>query len=299
MAADTQVERQMSGAPAAYTTHTVTSRDGVEISYRQIGRGPGVVILHGAMETSASHMQLAAALADSYTIYAPDRRGRGLSGPAGADYSMRREVEDLDALLTQTGARDVMGVSAGGLILLQAALELPAIRKAALFEPALLLDRARAAAILAALQRDLNRGDEVAALITGMKSAEMGPAFFRALPDWLLERLTGAMMRAEEKKAQPGDVTMRMLAPTLRQDFMLVTEMAGSAERFANIQAQPLLLGGSKSPAYLRAGLDALQAVMPQAERVTFPGLDHGATGPTAMGGKPDVVAPVLARFFA
>ena len=298
MAAHTTVTSQASGQPA-YTTHTVTSRDGTAISYRQIGRGPGVVILGGAMETSASHMQLAAALADHYTFYAPDRRGRGLSGPAGADYRMRKEVEDLDALLTQTGAHAVMGVSAGGLILLQASLELPAIRKAALFEPALLADRARAAAILAAVERDLDRGDMTAALITGMKSAEMGPAFFRSLPNWLLERLTGAAMAAEEKKAQPGDVTMRMLAPALRQDFTLVAEMAGPAERFRGIQAEPILLGGSKSPAYLKAALDALQAVAPQAERVTFPGLDHGATGPTAQGGKPEMVAPVLARFFA
>jgi pimeloyl-ACP methyl ester carboxylesterase len=299
MATDTQVGRPMNGAPAAYITHTVTSRDGVTISYRQIGRGPGVVILHGAMETSTSHLELAVALADSYTIYAPDRRGRGLSGPAGADYSMRKEVEDLDALLTQTGAHAVMGVSAGGLILLQASLELPAIHRAALFEPALLLEPARAAAILAALQSDLNRGDEVAALITGMKSAEMGPALFRALPDWLLERLTGMMMAGEEKKAQPGAVTMRVLAPTLRQDFTLVAEMAGPAERFQTIKAEPLLLGGSKSPAYLRAALDALQPVLPRVKRVAFPGLDHGATGPTKLGGKPDAVAPVLARFFA
>lgn len=299
MVADTSIERQANGAPTNYTTQSVTSRDGTVISYRQMGRGPGLVILHGAMETAASHMELAEKLADRYTIYAPDRRGRGLSGPARADYSMRKEVEDLDALLTQTGAHAVMGVSAGGLILLQAALELPAIRKAPLFEPALVADRARAAAMLAALERDLDRGDMTAALITGMKSAEMGPGFFRSLPNWLLERLTGAMMASEEKKAQPGDVTMRALAPALRQDFTLVAEMAGPAARFAAIQAQPLLFGGSKSPAYLKAALDALQAALPQAERVTFPGLDHGATGPSKMGGKPEVVAPVLARFLA
>ena len=77
MAASTSVAGQASSAPEAYTTHSVTSRDGVNIWYRQIGRGPGVVILHGAMETSASHMQLATALADRYTFFAPDRRGRG------------------------------------------------------------------------------------------------------------------------------------------------------------------------------------------------------------------------------
>ena len=300
MATETNVTAPV-GATAreAFTTYFVTSRDGVTIHYRQIGHGPGVVILHGAMETSASHMQLATALSGSYTVYAPDRRGRGLSGPAGADYSMRKEVEDLDALLTQTGAEYVMGVSAGGLILLQATLDLPAIRKAALFEPALFTDRAKAAAFLALLDRDLVKGDLAAALVTAMKGAEMGPPIFNVMPNWLLERLTAMMMASEDKKAQPGDVTMRMLAPTLRQDFQLVAEMSGTPERFRAIRAETLLLGGSKSPAYLRAGLDALQAVLPQAPRVEFPGLDHGATGPTDRGGKPERVAPELARFFA
>lgn len=300
MARETSVTAPAS-APArkSFTTNSVTSRDGVAISYRQTGHGPGVVILHGAMETSASHMQLATALAGSYTVYAPDRRGRGLSGPAGADYGMRKEVEDLDALLTQTGAEFVMGVSAGGLILLQAALDLPAIRKAALFEPALLTDRAKAVAFLARLDRDLAKGDLAAALVTAMKGAEMGPPIFNVMPNWLLKRLTTMAMASEDKKAQPGDVTMRMLAPTLRQDFQLVVEMSGAPERFRAIHAETLLLGGSKSPAYLKAGLDALQIVLPQAPRVEFPGLDHGATGSTDRGGKPERVTPELARFFA
>ena len=49
-------------------------------------------------------------------MYIPDRRGRGLSGPFGDNYNMRREVEDLDALLTETEAHNVFGLSSGGLI---------------------------------------------------------------------------------------------------------------------------------------------------------------------------------------
>ncbi|HLY30190.1 MAG TPA: alpha/beta hydrolase, partial [Ktedonobacterales bacterium] len=60
-----------------YTTGFVTSKDGVTIGYRQLGHGPGVVLLHGAMETAQSHMQLATAMADAFTVYLPDRRGRG------------------------------------------------------------------------------------------------------------------------------------------------------------------------------------------------------------------------------
>src|SRR5262249_54798152 len=108
--------------PERYTTDSVTSKDGITIGYRQDAHGPGIVALHGAIESAKSHMQLAEALSGSFTVYLPDRRGRGLSGPYGAGYNMQREVEDLDALLTKTGAQHVFGVSAGGLICLQAAL---------------------------------------------------------------------------------------------------------------------------------------------------------------------------------
>src|SRR5437764_12580596 len=90
------------------------------------------------MWSARSHMPLAEALADDFAVYLPDRRGRGLSGPYGKDYSIQTEGEDMDALLTKTGAHYVFGVSAGGLICLQAALHLPAINKADLYEPSLI-----------------------------------------------------------------------------------------------------------------------------------------------------------------
>ena len=64
-----------------YSTGSIVSKDGTTIGYRQLGRGPGLIVLHGAMESARSHMQFAEALAPSFTVYLPDRRGRGLSGP--------------------------------------------------------------------------------------------------------------------------------------------------------------------------------------------------------------------------
>jgi len=58
------------------------------------------------------------------------------------------------------------------------------------------------------------------------------------------------------------------------------------------------LLGGSKSPAYLKAGLDALEKVLPHVTRVELPGLGHGATGNTDRGGRPERAAAVLRQFF-
>src|SRR5574342_857823 len=108
-----------------YTTHSVTSKDGTTIGYHQLGHGPGVVILHGSMSTGYNHIQLAELLADAFTVYLPDRRGFGLSGPYGREHIIQNDVEDLDTLLARTGAHNVLGVSAGSIICLKAALTLP------------------------------------------------------------------------------------------------------------------------------------------------------------------------------
>src|SRR5260221_13334381 len=87
-----------------YTTGSVTSHDGTTISYRQLGHGPGVVMLHGSMESAQSHMQLATALADAFTVYLPDRRGHCGNRPYRARYSIQTEVQDLDDLLIKDRA---------------------------------------------------------------------------------------------------------------------------------------------------------------------------------------------------
>jgi pimeloyl-ACP methyl ester carboxylesterase len=296
------VDQSSGTKPERFITDSVTSRDGTTIGYRQVGHGPGIVALHGAMESAQSHMQLAEALAGSFTVYLPDRRGRGLSGPYGDEYSMRREVEDLDALLTKTGSERVFGVSAGGLIALQAALTLPSIQKVAVYEPALIVNHSISTAFLPRFDREIAAGNIPAALVSGMLGAQMGPSFLRVMPRWLLEAFTRQGMKQENKTAQAGDVTMRALAPTLHYDFQLVTEMSEQAERFHALRVETLLLGGSKSPAYLKCALDALEQTIPQVRRVEFPGLDHGGSsdlGPTNRSGDPQRVAQDLLRFFA
>jgi pimeloyl-ACP methyl ester carboxylesterase len=293
-----RAESPVQDRPTSAITGSVTSKDGTTIGYRRFGTGPGLVILHGAMESSQSHLQLAEALAGDLTVYLPDRRGRGLSGPFGSDYSIRREVEDLGALLAVTDARQVLGVSSGALITLQAALTLPALRKLAIFEPPLLVGGPALTASLARFDGEIAAGNVAAALITGMQAAEMGPPIFNLIPRWPLERLTRLAMAGENRKAAPDAVTMRMLAPTLHYDFQLITEMVGKLESFAAIDAEVLLLGGSKSPAYLKASVDGLEKVLPHATRVEFPGLGHGATGNADRGGKPRLVARALGQFY-
>jgi pimeloyl-ACP methyl ester carboxylesterase len=280
-------------------TGTVTSKDGTTIGYRQLGHGPAVVLLHGIMESSQSHTQLAEELAGDLTVYLPDRRGRGLSGPQGKDYRILKEVEDLDALLEEKGASRVFGVSAGAVICLQAALSLTAIKKAAIFEPPLLVNGSVSTAFLNRFDEEMAEGKVASALVTAMKGSQMGPPAFNLVPRPLLERLTKMMTASEDKKAKPGDVTMSMLASTLRDDFQLSLETAGALESFNAIRAETLLLGGSKSPTYFKVALDALEHVLPNARRIEFTGLNHGASGNTNRGGKPERVAHELRAFFA
>lgn len=297
---NTHVKNQSTvAARGRYITSSATSKDGTTIGYRQLGHGPGVVLLHGSMSSSQNHMQLAEALADAFTVYVPDRRGRGLSGPYSKDYSIQKEVEDLDALLTQTSTHNVFGVSSGGIISLQAALILPAIHKVVIYEPPLFANSSTPTAILTRFDREMSQGKVAAALVTGMKGAQMGPPIFNAMPRWLSEPLTKMAMAQDDKNSEGGYVPMRALALTLHYDFQLVVEMSGKLENFRAVPAEVLLLGGGKSPAYLKAALDALEKVLPHVKRIEFAGLDHAASWNTDRGGRPEPVAQELRRFFA
>jgi len=127
----------------------------------------------------------------------------------------------------------------------------------------------------------------------------MGPAFFRALP----KALTAALIRvgmAQEAKRSPGPYpTMAELATTLHADFAIVTALSGRFEDYGSIRAEVLLMGGSRSPAFLGRALDALERVLPEARRVELQGLDHAASWNSDLRGHPEPVAAELRRFFA
>ena len=284
------------------TTDHLISLDGTRIGYHSFGHGPGLVMVPGSMETAESHRQLGEALADMCTVHLPDRRGRGMSGPYGSDYSIRKEVEDLDAVLAKTGAHYVFGVSSSGLIALEAARRLPAVHKVALYEPALLMAGATQTDWLPRYDQQMAQGKLAAAMVTSMKGLQLGGPLLNVMPDWLLTAFTNMAIKSEDNKAGPDDMTMRKFAPTLRYEALLLAEMTGTLESFRTVEADVLLLGGSKGLPFLKPSLKALEKVLPQARRVEFAGLDHGGSGDVSKinaSGKPEVVAPELRRFFA
>ena len=289
-------------APAAAALGSVTSKDGTTISYRRVGRGPALVLLHGTMVAARDFTQLADALSDTFTVYTPDRRGRGASGPYRDDHTMARETEDLAALCSRTGARYVFGVSLGGLIVLQAALSGQEFDEIAVYEPALLPDGASWIHQVERYDREMAQGKAADALVTSLKVTKIGGPMLDILPRSLLISMTRKAMMSEDAHAQPGEVTMRGLAPTFHYDARLILELAGTAENLRGVDIPVLLLGGTKSPRWLKSALDTAAGFLPHVERVVFPGLNHGgATNANMMNrtGNPGLVAQEAKRFFA
>ncbi|MEU4743926.1 alpha/beta hydrolase [Actinosynnema sp. NPDC023658] len=276
-----------------YRTGSVDSADGTAIGYRRLGSGPAVLLVHGGMQAAQHLMKLAAALSTEFTVYVPDRRGRGLSGPHGDDYGVTREVEDLQALVEATGASRVFGLSSGALVTLHAALVIPGLEAIALYEPPLSVDGSVPMGWVPRFDREVARGRLAAALVTALKGLEVEPVLGR-VPRFVLVPVVaiGARLQGD---GSGDDVPIPALIPTQRFDVRLVEEMADTARDYTSLGSRVLLLGGTKSPPFLGVALDELTAAIPHAQRITFPGLGH--SGPDD-DGDPRRVAEALRTFF-
>lgn len=283
--------------PPTYTTDSVTSKDGTTIGYRQMGRGPGLILVHGGMQAAQNFMRLAAFLADDFTVYVPDRRGRGLSGPYDQHYTLQNAVDDMDALLTKTGAHKVFALSSGAIIALQSALLLPAsgIDKLAIFEPPLSIDGSSAMEWLSRFDQEVAQGKIGAAMVTVMKGTK-DTSLFGALPRFITVPLVTMAVNADANAPQGDDVPIGEIVPTMHSDGQIVIDTEDTIERYKDVSADVVLLGGSKSPAYLKLALDRLETVLPNVQRVELKGADHLAAD---NGGQPERVAQELRRFFA
>jgi pimeloyl-ACP methyl ester carboxylesterase len=245
------------------------------------------------MKASQDLMKLAMTLSEVFTVYVPDRRGRGLSGPHGDRFTVDKEVEDVQALVAKTGARNIFGLSAGALVALRSALATPALEHVALYEPPRSIDGSTPLNWLARYDREIACDKPAAALVTAMKGIGVMPAFCR-LPRFVLVPLLSLVMRVQGT-TNGDDVSIRALSPTLHYDTQIAQEMSDTLDHYKTLQAPVLLLGGGESPGYFSVALDGLSHTLPRVERITFPELGHD--GPED-DGRPQLVAQQLCPFF-
>lgn len=289
-----------------YTMESVTSQDGTIIGYRQMGSGPGIILLHGGGKASQTLMQLGTALTSEYSVYIPDRRGRGLSGPFGENYGLQREMEDIDAILIKTGAKYVFGTATGGIIALQATLQFPQIRKAILYEPPFYVNEAEMNNfndIGKRYDKYVSEGKLSSAMVTSGELAtkvsgdELQPPYqwVKYMPDIILRLIFWIILEIDSITVKGNDVKLKDLMPTFHNDVMLVNETKGTIQNFKDVSAEILLLNGSKTFLFIKHSIKSLNEVLPQVKRVEIQGIDHAAAEDTT--GKPVLVAKEIKRF--
>lgn len=95
-----------------------TTRDGVELSYRQEGSGETVVFLHGWMMSGRFFEPQVAALGKTYRVVVPDLRGCGRSKAKMGTHTIPRYAQDLSELAEHIGLERlaVVGWSMGGAV---------------------------------------------------------------------------------------------------------------------------------------------------------------------------------------
>jgi len=254
---------------------TVRSKDGTLIGFIRLGTGPSLVIVHGSITTGDAYLQFANILAEKFTCYVMDRRGRRRSGDA-ADYAIEREYEDVQALLKVAGPEaHLFGHSFGAIIALGAALR-SSMGRLILYEPPLPIRGPVAGSMLEIYRTAVeeNRLDD--ALVFGLEhfagtSAEE-IALIRSKPQWSRQVY---------------------LAPTWVRELEAIDNLGPNLDRYKNLNMPVLLLTGTSSKDYpLRAASEVLSTILPHASLEHLQGQGH-----TAHLTAPQMLADVVTNF--
>jgi pimeloyl-ACP methyl ester carboxylesterase len=254
---------------------TVRSKDGTAIAFDRLGRGAPVLLVSGASTTRAIHTQLAELLAGGFTVVNYDRRGRGDSGDT-PPYAVEREVEDIEALITEAGgAAAVFGNSSGAVLALRAAAAGLPVRKLALWEAPFMLDPD-------APRRQQQYVAELTALLEAGRRGEAMALFMRTigLPEEMIEGMRHAPM-------WPG---MEAIAHTLAYDAAVMGDSSVPTDLVSSVKVPTLVLSGSDTGAWAANAAGALTSALPNAQHHTLQRQTHNVSW--------EVLAPVLIDFF-
>jgi pimeloyl-ACP methyl ester carboxylesterase len=269
------------------TTQSVLSRDGAQISYLSMGSGPAVIVIPGALSVAAGYAAFGRSLAEHFTVHIIERRGRGLSSPQGADYSIVKECEDVLALQSKTGASLLVGHSFGGLVALEVARNNPAFRKIAVYEPGVSIGGSIPMNWMPSYEKKLAEKKYLDAFVEF--TLGLGPERARNTPPWLMKLLVPLFLRSRERK-----LMFSLLAQTLRE-HQEVARLDSSYENYREIPADVLLMYGGKSDSkWVDISMKQLATVLPHSETKECPKLDHFGIDKKA----PQEVARAVSEFF-
>jgi pimeloyl-ACP methyl ester carboxylesterase len=238
----------------------VVSRDGTTIAYEKTGDGPPLVLLNGGFRDHTIFDSLVPELAPYCTTYAYDRRGRGESGDS-PDYSVQREVEDLEAIISEAGGEAVVFAgSSGANLAIEAALGGAPIPKLALHEPYYRV---------AGFEKP---PPEFMATLKGLLAQEKRSEAC----EYFLAKLVGFTPEiiADWRKS-PLWATNEANAHTLPYDTAICGDFNVPVERLSTYRTPTLVVSSDNSSDWLKAAARATAIALPNGWGLQLPGSWH------------------------
>lgn len=242
---------------------TTTSRDGTTIAYSVLGSGPALVLVDGALCSRAFGPMpgYAKALADSFTVYWYDRRGRGESGDT-PPFAVQKEIDDLAAVLQAAGGSPyVCGTSSGAALALQGAVAGLPMKKLLMYEAPFVpvpKDGKTASQHVEALW-ELVKGDRRGAAVRYFMCDVVGMPkpigyLFALVPMW---------------------PKLKAVAHTLPYDLSILADEAILGPRAQGVKIPVMVAGGTKSPEALQQAVTRVAAAIPGATLRWVDGQTH------------------------
>ena len=243
----------------------VESNDGTSIAVRKSGSGPAILLIHGlGVESQRAWGRVIPLLNDKYAVYAMDLRGHGQSADGPSEYSIRKDGDDVAAVLKSIGRpATVVAHSYGGLAVIAALDRLQGIDRLILYEPAVLTqimapERVKLLEEMesAIAANDLDRAKVAAMRVVGYPERIIEQ--LRSSPGWKSDLSTREVERArsrlrEHEKFRPS--------PSAVSAYNLPTKM----------------LLGSLTTGWLQQSAKSLCEQLPRCELVVLEGQGHTA----------------------
>jgi pimeloyl-ACP methyl ester carboxylesterase len=241
---------------------TVKTSHGIRIAFERTGSGPPLVLVHGGVSDHTRWKPVVAELSDRFTVFAMDRRGRGLSGD-NPTYNLSLECQDVATVVRAAGpGTALLGHSFGAICALEAALLVDSLRHLILYEPPFSPDGAavfppETGARLLAL---LEMGDREGVLTT----------FYREivhLPDEAIAAL----------RSDPSWSGRVAAAHTVVREGSVVENYVYEPARYTGLTLPILLLTGELSSELFSQAAHRLNADLPNAKIEVMAGQGHMA----------------------
>lgn len=239
----------------------VKSADGAEISVLKSGSGPALLLVHGALlNVAMSWFAVLPRLAERFTVYAMDRRGRPPSGD-GKEYSIALEAGDITSVIAAIREPvTVLAHSYGALVTLVAVPSLKSVTQLVLYEPPGIIPGPESTDAVQKMERALEAGNR----------EEIVTLFLRDQIGAPPEMLAGF-------KQSPVWPAVLEISSTLPRESRTVNSSPLSVDSLKSCRIPTVILAGSETKGRMREGVDLLGKTIPGCRMVILEGQGHSA----------------------